>query len=85
MDALVSEYLTRLQSVQARYGEYFNNFSVTVAWDEYYENYLRCTFTNDNGQYNVNFIDCIDKEDFEIRYRQLLSDVSGLTGQENDR
>lgn len=84
MDLLTSEYLKKLQNLQYKYGEYLNSFSITVAWDSYYETYLRCVYTDNNGRYMADFMQCIYQEDFERVYTQLCRDLYNITQDEQE-
>lgn len=76
MDALTSEYLRKLQALQARYGESYDTFQVTMAQDGYYETVLRCAYADGQGRYMADFTRCVDAEDYETIYKQLVADIT---------
>lgn len=82
MDALTTEYIKKLQSLQARYGMRFNSFVVGVYWDSYYECVIRCSYSDDHGRYMADFTQCITERDYERVFRQLESDVKIKTERE---
>lgn len=71
--SVVDEYLRKCQKLQAEYAEKLNSFSVETRFDDYYGVYIYVTFSDDNGKYVANFIECYDKTDFEITFNQLIN------------
>lgn len=76
MDTLTTEYLRKLQAIQVRYGDRYDTFQVTVTQDSYYETVLRCSYADGQGRYMADFTQCVDAEDYESIYRQLLADIT---------
>lgn len=75
MDTLTSTYLAKVYALQRLYGERYDTFSVELHWDEYYETYIRCTYSDKHGRYMADFIQCVTEEDYERVYNGLLTDL----------
>lgn len=72
LDPLLSEYIKKVCKLQITHAEELNSFSVETRYDNYYGIYLYVSFSDDNGRYATSFLQCVDKEDYEKTYQQLV-------------
>lgn len=71
-------YLSRAQALQRRYTCALNSFSVSVKYDDYFEEYLEVELRTDDNKYFFTTYNCLYDEDYERIIGELEKTVEQI-------
>lgn len=71
-------YLSRVQNLQRRYVCDMNSFSVSVKYDNYFEEYLEVEIRTDDGKFFFSTYNCLYEEDYERVLGELEKTVEQI-------
>lgn len=78
MENLVQDALSKLQTLQARYGGDADSFDVSVKWDSYYGNYIECRCVFNGERFMVTTFNCVSDEDYDFRIQGLAEELRNI-------
>lgn len=70
--------LTRVQALQRRFVSDMNSFSVSVKYDDYFEEYLEVEIRTDSDKFFFTTYNCLYEEDYELRIKELEKTINEI-------